>query len=620
MCGILGVVFESDLGRMDIQAALKSILHRGPDFSHYLAGEDYALGHNRLSILDLSSAASQPMSDSLGSVTIVYNGEIYNHAMLREQLEIKGCKFTTRSDTEVILHGYLAWGESVFERLEGMFAIGIYDRRLEQLILVRDRSGEKPLFYASKGESLCFASEIKAIVRSGFISPSFDSKKLSFLLTFGYVPAPYTLYDGIQQLPPASVLKLKRGQLPKVQCYWQTPLARVKKSNQSVEEVKREVRRLIDLAVTARLEADVPLGAFLSGGIDSSIIVALMSQKLGKQLQTFSIGFSGDSRFDETFYARLVAKKFDTEHTEYILTPASFELIEKLVEHHDGPFGDSSAIPTYMVSKLARQSVTVALTGDGGDELFCGYPRFIAGKWTEFVPEWMRMVSARHFGSLAEGSRGLLGRLKRFVAISGLPLPQRMSAWTSYFHRLDAILKPEILSKMSVDDPRIWSCGLLSDTDSQDVLGQILAHNFKSYLPCDLLVKADRSSMAQGLELRSPFLDTKLIEYAATIPASMLHHGYDTKWILKQAFSDLLPQAILTREKMGFGMPLAAWFREDLSGYLQDYLIAGSPLIYAYLNKSYVEALVNQHIARSYDHSSSLWLLLTLEIWLRNLK
>lgn len=299
-------------------------------------------------------------------------------------------------------------------------------------------------------------------------------------------------------------------------------------------------------------------------------------------------------------------QKFQTDHAEYTLTPASFELVEELVALHDGPFGDSSAIPTYMVSKLAREHVTVALTGDGGDELFCGYPRFLAGEWAERIPRVLRYFG-RLLGSPVSGNSDLLSRVRRFLSVASLPLADRMTAWSSFISQSD--------HKGALD----WNRSLFEQTLGIGVLSRILAHNFESYLPYDLLVKADRASMAHGLELRSPFLDTALIEYASRLPASMLHHGRDTKWILKQAFSDLLPMEIMNRSKMGFGMPLGTWFRENLSGYLQDYLGSQQTHVYNYLDREYIQRLLSEHIRGSCDNSGKLWLLLTLEIWLRSL-
>ena len=348
-----------------------------------------------------------------------------------------------------------------------------------------------------------------------------------------------------------------------------------------------------------------------------------MSRLLGRPVKTFCMGFSGDKRFDETYYARLVAKAFKTDHLEHIVTPASFDLVEKLVDLHDGPFGDSSAIPTYIISELTRQHVTVALTGDGGDELFCGYSRFLAGEWAEHIPKILGRFNQWASGGVSPGagSRDFIARLRRFASVASLPLADRMTAWCSYFLTdLREILHPDLVQELDLEAPLNWSRNFFESAKQAPVMAQILSHNFETYLPYDLLVKADRASMAHGLELRSPFLDTKLIEYAARLPASWVHRGRNTKWILKEAFSDLLPSEIMNRKKMGFGLPLGTWFRNDLRGTIEDYLGHSSSQIYNYLNQDYVQKLLKDHMRGAVDNSAPLWLLLTFEVWLRSMK
>jgi asparagine synthase (glutamine-hydrolysing) len=386
-------------------------------------------------------------------------------------------------------------------------------------------------------------------------------------------------------------------------------------------EASIEIRRLMERAVARRLEADVPLGAFLSGGIDSTIVVALMARQMGRKVKTFSIGFAGDARFDETRYARIASRAFDTEHTEFIVEPSSFDLVERLVDLYDGPFGDSSAIPTTVVSMLTRRSVTVALTGDGGDELFCGYPRFIAAEAAERLPDLARAAGRGVLSALPEpmvNSRTPLARVHRLVWVASQPLPDRLLAWTSLFN-VGHVLADHLRRRVDVNAPLDWSRAICAGYAGGTVLSQVLGHNFESYLPEDLLVKADRCSMGHSLELRSPFLDTALIEYVARLPDRLLRRGRTTKWVLRKTFADAIPAEIRTRGKMGFGMPLGTWFRGKLRDYLHDMLRDGASC-YEFVDRRYVEVVLQRHMSSAADHGFLLWALLTFEVWLRKLR
>jgi asparagine synthase (glutamine-hydrolysing) len=620
MCGIFGAVFlRGESEAVDVDAALKSIRHRGPDRADVYRTPLAVFGHTRLSVLDLSDAAAQPMRSADGLVTLVYNGEIYNHHALRAELIALGHTFRTRSDTEVILEGYRAWGERVVERLDGMFAIGLFDAESKRLLLARDRPGKKPLFYTLDRGEVRFASEIKALVASGWV-PEVNVAALPALLSFGYVPPPRSMFRGVLQLPPATLLIMDEGHEPRIRRYWRAPF-RERALESSLEDATREVRRLVEQAVERRLEADVPLGAFLSGGVDSSIVVGVMARKMGRRVRTFSIGFAGDARYDETHYARLVSKKFDTDHTEFVVEPSSFDLVERLVAVHDGPFGDSSAIPTSIVSMLTRKHVTVTLTGDGGDELFCGYPRFLAAEAAEAVPSVVRRVGGGLSRALPAGlgERTLTARARRFLRAASLPLADRILRWQSYFaFDLDTILRPEIRRDVPVDEPRAWNRAIFEENGTASTLARVLDYNFETYLPYDLLVKADRSTMLHGLEARSPFLDTELVEYAARLPDGFKRRGTNMKWILKRAFEDILPPEIMTRGKMGFGMPLGTWFRTGLKDYLFDHLTSRAAVT-EYLDPAAVETLVREHLAGRADNAHPIWLLLTFEVWLRSM-
>jgi asparagine synthase (glutamine-hydrolysing) len=619
MCGIFGAVWI-DPGEVKADQAVAALAHRGPDASGVWRGRDAVMGHTRLAVVDLSAASAQPMMASDGGAVLVFNGEIYNHRILREELSALGERFRSRGDTEVILAGYRAWGEGVVERLDGMFAFGLWDERRRRLLLARDRPGKKPLYYTELGRGFRFASEVKALLASG-IPAEPEPAALPALLSFGYTPAPMSMIKGVAQLAPASMMVIDEGKAPVVRRYWRPPFG-VEPIRCSQQDAVQQVRKTVEQAVERRLEADVPLGAFLSGGLDSTVVVAVMSRSLGYPVKTFSIGFRGDPRYDETRYARLAAQAFATEHVEFTLEPSSFDLVASLVDLHDGPFGDSSAIPSAVVSRLTRQHVTVALTGDGGDEVFCGYHRFLAAEAAERIPSAaLRAASllARWLPS-GNGERSLATRARRFFSAAELPLAERLTRWMPLFAGdLERLILPEVRRTIPLDGPHSWMADVVAHTAGTTALQRILEHNFETYLPYDLLVKADRTSMGHGLETRSPFLDTSVVELAARLPDHYKRRGLTTKWILRRAFADLIPAPILRRGKMGFGVPLGAWFRHDLRDYLRDHL-AGDPLLGGYLDRRFVAGVVDEHLAGRADHGHRLWLLLTLEVWLRSLR
>jgi asparagine synthase (glutamine-hydrolysing) len=620
MCGIFGAVFTSGDEPVDVEAALRALRHRGPDGDGVWRAPGAVLGHTRLAILDLTPAGDQPMVSADGCVAVTFNGEIYNHHALRAELRARGHAFRSRADTEVIVEGYRAWGVGVVERLEGMFAFGLFDAAARRLLLARDHAGKKPLFYARGPRgALRFASEAKALVAAG-VAGAPDPAALPVLLTLGYTPAPRTMYRGIEQLSPATTLVLEEGGAPHVRRYWRAPFD-APPFAVGPDEAAREVRGRVEAAVRRRLEADVPLGAFLSGGLDSTVVVGVMARQTSRRVKTFSIGFAGDPRYDETRYARIAARAFDTDHTEFVVEPAAFDLVERLVALHDGPFGDSSAIPTSIVAMMARRHVTVALTGDGGDELFCGYPRLLAAEAAEYVPVSLRAAAgalvARRPG--AAGERAPLARLARLCAVAARPLSGRLAGWTSYFEDLPGLLRPELLAALPLGEPMSWTRAQFAPYRGASPLTQALAYNFETYLPYDLLVKADRASMAHGLELRAPLLDRTLVEYAARLPDRLRRRNFATKWLFRHAFGDVLPAAIRRRRrKMGFGLPLGAWFRAGLRDYIHDHLHAGARLG-EYIQIARVERLLAEHMAGRRDHGGQLWLLLTLEVWLRSL-
>jgi len=615
MCGIFGAVGEAEL---KVDAALDALAHRGPDARGVWRDRQAALGHTRLAVIDLTPTGAQPMVAPDGSTVVVFNGEIYNHHELRAELGGLGHCFRSTSDTEVIVEGYRAWGPAVIERLDGMFALGLWDAPRRRLLLARDRAGKKPLFYCASDGAFRFASEVKALLAAG-VPAEVEASSLPHLLSFGYTPAPQTMFRGIHQLPPASRLTLEWNGAPSVRQYWQAPFLEPPIACDEREAIA-EVRRLTEAAIVRRLEADVPLGAFLSGGVDSTIVVGVMSRHLRSPVKTFSIGFPDDADYDEASIARTTAAALGAEHTEFQLDPIEPDLIGRLVWHHDGPFGDSSAIPTSIVAGLTRRHVTVALTGDGGDELFCGYLRFLAAEAIERLPASLRRMGAGLGARLPDTGRerALWTRGRRFLQAAGLSLPDRLVSLSPYFGAALPELLPGEAGPLDLDAPAAHVGALVGDAGSASTLARILHHNFECYLPGDLLVKADRCSMMHSLETRSPFLDRALIEFVARLPDRFKRRGLTTKWILRKAFADLLPPAIARGKKTGFGVPLGSWFRGRLRPYLEDHLRPGARL-YDYVDERYVRRLLGEHLAGRAYHGHRLWLLLTLEVWLRSL-
>jgi asparagine synthase (glutamine-hydrolysing) len=592
------------------------IRHRGPDDEGFLLKDGVALGMRRLSIIDLAGGA-QPISGEDGSITIVFNGEIYSFQELRNELEKRGHTFKTHSDTEAIVHAYEEYGPSCANHLRGMFAFAIWDDKKRELYIARDRVGKKPLYYTiTPGQTLVFGSEIKSILEHPDVKREINLEALDAYFTLGYVPDPLSIFQSIYKLPPGHYLTFASGRVA-IQQYWDFNFE-PSESRRTEQDYLEELRALLDESVRLRLISDVPLGAFLSGGIDSSTIVALMARHMNQPVKTFSIGFHEDS-YNELKYARLTAKKLGTDHHEFFVTPQICDIIDDLVWHFDEPFADPSAIPTFMVSKLARDHVTVALSGDGGDELFAGYTHYL-------VHESRRAISALPKAFRAGVLRPLSYRLphgawgRNYLHNISLDPIDRYLDSLSYFTQLgkDSLYTSDFQKALQTKDQvaRMFR-EYASRVKTSEPLDQLLYIDGKTYLPGDILTKVDRMSMATSLEVRVPLLDHKLIEFVSKVPASLKLAGTETKHLLKRVARDLIPAEILDRPKQGFGIPLEEWINDQLRDQIRDTLREPRTRQRGYLNSNYVDLILDEHHKGRRDHSFNLWGLLILELWHR---
>jgi asparagine synthase (glutamine-hydrolysing) len=620
MCGIAGVVDLRAGAALDVGPMTATLRHRGPDSVGAFDRPGASIGQSRLAIIDLVTG-DPPITNEDGTVGVVLNGEIYNYRDLQRTVTFAGHELKTTCDTEVIVH--LAEDLRPVElarSLRGMFAFAVWDERRRRLVLGRDRFGKKPLYYWHDGARFVFGSEIKALLADPSVPRRLDPDAISAYLTFGYVPGPRTFFDGIRSVPPAHVLTLDADGTVSMERYWRPPVPGVdgvEAIECSFEEARRVTRRLVCDAVDKRMVADVPLGAFLSGGVDSSTVVAFMARLSPTPVRTFTIGFDDDQGFDERPFAAQVSRLYGTEHTEFVVAPDRAELIERLVFHHDQPFGDSSALPTYLLSELTKQHVTVALCGDGGDEIFGGYERFAAGLalaplhgLPEPVRQGLAGLSTRVPPGLLAG-RG--GSATRMLTKVGTGMPDSYLSWINYvpvdWRRK---LSPNG-SDWGVEDYRdIWEA-----SEGASTLDRLLDLNNRTYLADDLLPKVDRMAMAHGLEVRSPFLDTELAEFVMRLRPSTKIVGLSLKRLLKAVARDLLPRELLHRRKRGFGVPLDRWFRTDLQAYVTGMLDSKDSRIGSHLEPSAVHALLQEHQTGAANHGHSIWTLLTLEIFLR---
>jgi asparagine synthase (glutamine-hydrolysing) len=620
VCGIAGAIGEYAGDPCPVAAQLALLVHRGPDACGVFSSGPGCIGQTRLSVVDLETG-DPPISNEDGRVGVALNGEIYNFRRLRDELSRRGHRLRTRGDTEVLAH--LAEDLDPVElarRLDGMFAFAIWDGR--RLLLGRDRMGKKPLYYWSGGGRLVFASEIKALLAHHWVPRDLDPDAIDAYLTFGYVPSPRTFFAGVQSLPPGHIGRFDPGAADlRLERYWSlTAAAGAVGSVGRVWGTEKRLWQLLTTAVTKRMVADVPMGAFLSGGLDSSTVVAIMAEHSQQPVATFTIGFEDTEGFDERPYARAVAQRFGTEHTEFVVRPDAAALIDRLVDHHDQPFGDSSALPTYLLSELTRQHVTVALCGDGGDEVFGGYERFPAATTLsklQLLPSRAREGLAAVLPKLPPAMiGGRSARVQRWLTGRDLRPHRALLRWTSYTPEEWRVRLRPGASDWGFDDyERLWesSAGL-------GLLGRLQAVTVMSYLLDDLLVKMDRMSMAHGLEVRSPLLDVDLVAFGLSLPFWDKAIGLSQKRVLRKTMASRLPAQVLHRPKRGFGIPLDRWFRDDLRSYVRSTLGAPNARVRAHVEPAVLDILLAEHARGAAGHGHTLWTLLTLELFLQKEK
>ena len=586
------------------------MVHRGPDDEGVHLGEGVGLGMRRLSIIDLQSG-HQPVANEDKSIWVVFNGEIYNYRELRHDLERRGHTFRTSSDTETIVHLYEELGTRSVERLRGMFAFAVWDNRQRQLLLARDRLGIKPLYFTEHKDELVFASELKSILQLPHIERTLSWDAVRHLFTFMATPSNQSIVDGVRKLEPGHFAVLREGHRLRTEQYWDVEFTPDETATE--EELVERLRQLLVDAIAAHQISDVPVGAFLSGGIDSSAVVGLMARTSSAPVKTFSVGFR-EQGFDELRYARTVAARFGTDHHEIVLEPDVIPSLDDLVWYLDEPFGDASAIPTYVVSKLAATQVKVVLTGDGGDELFAGYDKYVVEgreRLYDRVPPRIRQLTGAVGAAMPEGMRG-----RRFLRHFGLDGSRRYLDASTLFaaDEMPNLFRGAAFAEMKAYDP--WAPSLSYLRQGGDWISALQYRDLNTYLPLDILTKVDRMTMAHSIEARPPLLDHHLVEFAATVPAHLRLRAGTTKYLLKRAMRGLLPHDIIDRPKQGFAVPLARWFRGRLAGFAREVLLSDTTRQRRYLNTEYLERLLSQHEhGRNLD--LQLWTTMSFELWCR---
>lgn len=624
MCGICGIVKKNErVSEETIRKMASTMSHRGPDEEGYKFFGNVGLGHRRLKIIDLLTG-NQPISNEENTIFLVCNGEIYNFIELRRMLEKNGHKFKTKSDSEVVVHLYEEHGTDALKFLRGMFAFALWDNDRKRLFLARDRIGKKPLVYCVKNGNIYFASEIKALLEIKDISREIDYKAIDLYLTYQAIPSPWTIFKDIRKLQPAHYLLWSNGKI-EIEKYWHidfTKKLKLADEDQYMEAMWEKLKECTRI----RMVSDVPLGAFLSGGIDSSTIVGIMSEFSGQPVKTFSVGFE-ESDFSELKYARIVASAFNTSHNEFIVKPDIISILPELVWHYNEPFGDSSMVPTYYVANETRKHVTVALNGDGGDENFAGYTRYwqtllleklsLAYKNIPFFRKELLEFFARQYFRFPSNTFFRIWRWLEEAEKKGFDYAyaRRLISFSSDLRQ--KIYSEDMKKKINDFDSLTLVRNIWNLSGEIDTLEKMLVTDFQLYLPEVLMVKMDIASMANSLETRSPFLDQEFVELVASFPSHLKMKNFRSKYILKRKIKSFLPQDIVTRKKMGFGIPVGKWFRNELRGYLLDTLLSEKSLSRGYFKVEEIKRIVNEHIGGKADHTSRLWTLLTFELWHR---
>jgi asparagine synthase (glutamine-hydrolysing) len=622
MCGILGIIsFNKTIDKSRFKTMRDTMPYRGPD-SNGLWFDDsdkIGLAHLRLSILDPTPAGHQPRVETAHNCVISYNGEVYNYLEIRTVLETKGYTFETGADTEVVLKAYIEYGYDCLKHFNGMFAIAIWDENKKELFLARDRLGVKPVYYYQTQEEFIFASETKAILKGLDKKPGLNLQLIDSYMSFGYIPGENTLHQGIKRLMPGHYAVISDSDIKTTE-YWDLKFDN--QDDKGFDYYVDESKKLLESAIDLRLRSDVPLGIFLSGGIDSSAVVGLLADKVKEPLKTFSIGYDFGKGFDETPYAQIIADKFKTDHHEIKITPAQFkEFIPEYIALMDEPVTEAAAISLFFVAKLAKEKVTVALSGEGSDEIFAGYDLY---QYMSVLEKYRNVVGqggADFFAGVSNKVFGKSHKISKYLNMATQPIERRYKGMSTYpDHQKEALYKPEFKSLIEQDEQvssRSFSKQLFDKVKGQDQLSKMLYFDTKTWLVDDLLIKADRMSMAASIELRVPFLDYHLVEFAATIPSHHKIKKGEGKYPLKKMMEGILPNDIIYRKKMGFPTPLKLMFQNELRDYAEKLLLSDDTKLHQFFRKERIEQLIQEHNADKYDHHKTLWQLVVLEEWLR---
>lgn len=627
MCGITGIVWNHPskrLSKSEVEWMTDAVEHRGPDgqgicWKEYANGCGFALGHRRLAIIDVATGR-QPMAHADGSVYVTFNGEIYNYVELRQSLEQQGCVFRTHSDTETILHAYDRYGEKFVDHLRGMFAIGLWDSRLQKLILTRDRLGQKPLVFCRQSDRILFASEIKSLRRVSGIGTDIRPEAIDQYLRYGYIPHPWTAYQGIEKLPPAHIGIYQNGSW-NIHRYWHPQLTTDDRI--SMQDACDRVRQEMEVAVRLRMRSDVPMGAFLSGGMDSSVVLGLMQQHTSSPVQTFTVNFFKDNS-QEDLQAEKIATRLGTDHRQLTLEPSAIDSLDRLVTCFDEPFADSSAIATYFLSQWTSNHVRVVMTGDGGDELFSGYARYETidrlGRFDRLprmlkkllTSVWVDWIPSQH-------PESLISKLQHRLRILREDPHARYSHWVNIFSRYqrESLYHPDYLQSGDFQENDRFLIDILKEYSGEHPAIRSMRADLHSYLPCDILAKVDITSMAHGLEGRSPFLDHELVEAVGQFPYSVLHQRGCVKPLLAKTFDRFIPPEMMRRQKVGFQLPAKFWLHPDFQCRANDLLRSQDSFCSRYLRSDVLTTILDEHASAHVNHGERLWSLVFLESWAR---